>query len=48
MKQNENNTSNWIADEGKTFIRKIDNIDFGSEIYLGINDSIENYVEVSL
>lgn len=45
MKQNKNNPIHWIADEGKTFIRKEDDFDMGEEIWLGIEDLIENYVE---
>lgn len=46
MKQNETNTIHWIADEGKTFIRKADGFDMGEEIWLGLTDNIENYKEV--
>ena len=35
----------YIADEGKTFIRKADGFDMGEEIWLGVNDNIENYEE---
>jgi hypothetical protein len=40
------NTNYYLADEGKTFIRKSDGFDMGQEISLGVNDSIENYKEV--
>lgn len=46
MKQNETNAIHWIADEGKTFIRKADGFDMGEEIWLGLTDSIENYKEI--
>lgn len=36
----------YIAAEGKTFIRKVDGLDMGDELWLGVNDSIENYEEV--
>lgn len=45
MKQSKNNPIHWIADEGKTFIRKADGVDMGEDIWLGIDDSIDNYVE---
>lgn len=45
MKQDINNNSHWFCDENKTFIRKIDNFNMGEEIWLGIDDSIENYEE---
>lgn len=35
----------YLADEGKTFIRKSDGFDMGDGIDLGVNDSIENYEE---
>jgi len=42
------NTSLYLADEGKTFVRKDDAFVMGTGIDLGINDSIENYEEVEL
>lgn len=48
MKQSRNNTQHWVADEGKTFIRKSDNFDMGAEIWLGENDYIENYEEKTI
>lgn len=45
MKQSRNNTQHYVADKGKTFIRKSDNFDMGEEIWLGENDYIENYEE---
>lgn len=45
MKQNINNPIHWIADEGKTFIRISDLFDMGEEIWLGIDDDINNYKE---
>ena len=45
MRQNENNPIHWIADEGKTFIRKSDGFDMGEEMWLGIDDHIDNYAE---
>lgn len=35
----------YIAEEGKTFIRKADGFVMGEDIWLGENDSIENYEE---
>lgn len=37
--------NHYLAEEGKTFIRKADGVDMGEEIYLGENDTIENYEE---
>lgn len=48
MKQDTNRLNNYIADEGKTFARKIDNIYFGWIISLGEGDSIDNYEEVDM
>ena len=45
MRQNENNPIHWIADEGKTIVRKADNFDMGEELWLGLDDNIDNYVE---
>lgn len=45
MKQNETNPIHWIADEGKTIVRKVDNFDMGEELWLGLDDNIDNYVE---
>ena len=45
MIQDKNNPIQWIADEGRTFIRKSDNFDMGEEIWLGVSDLIENYEE---
>lgn len=45
MIQDKNNTIHWIADEGKTFIRKADGFDMGEEIWLGVSDLIEKYEE---
>ena len=36
------------SDENKIFIRKSDNIKFGTDMYLALNDSIENYEEVDM
>ena len=33
----------YRAEEGYTYIRKADGFDMGSELWLGENDSIENY-----
>ena len=33
----------YVADEGYTYIRKADGFDMGSELWLGENDSIDNY-----
>lgn len=35
----------YLAVEGKTFIRKADGFDMGEELWLGVNDNIENYEE---
>ena len=40
------NTNYYLADEGKTFIRKADGFIMGEELALGANDSIDNYIEV--
>lgn len=48
MKQNETNPIHWIADKGKTFIRKADSFDMGEELWLGIDDNINNYDELSI
>lgn len=42
MKQNGNY---YVADEGKTFIRKADGYDMGEEMWLGEFDTIDNYEE---
>ena len=36
----------YIAEEGKTIIRKEDGADMGEGIILGVEDSIDNYEEV--
>ena len=48
MMTNDNN--HYIADEGKTFVRIIDNKIMGNELYLGLfvdgsEDTIDNYKE---
>lgn len=43
MKQLEDR--HYIVDENKIFIRISDSIKFGTEIYLAVNDSIDNYKE---
>ena len=48
MMTNDNN--HYIADEGKTFVRLIDNKIMGNELYLGLfvdgsEDTIDNYKE---
>ena len=45
MIQDKNYNKHWIADEGKTFIRVADGFDMGEEIWLGVNDTIDNYEE---
>lgn len=45
-----NNNNHYIADEGKTFIRLIDNKIMGNDLYLGLyidgsEDTIDNYKE---
>ena len=39
------NSSLYLADDGKMFVRKPDNFIMGDGIDIGINDSIENYEE---
>lgn len=39
------NGNYYVADEGKTFIRKADGYDMGEEMWLGEKDNIENYEE---
>ena len=46
-----NDNNHYIADEGKTFVRIIDNKIMGNELYLGLfvdgtQDTIDNYEEV--
>ena len=48
MRVNENNPIHWIAAEGKTIIRKEDGFNMGEEIWLGVDDSIDNYTEKDL
>lgn len=48
MIQNKFYPNNWMADENKTFIRKIDNFNMGEDIWLGVNDSIDNYESVKI
>lgn len=45
MIQDKNNTIHWTADEGKTFVHKIDGTEMGTDIWLGVGDSIDNYEE---
>lgn len=33
----------YVAEEGYTYIRKADGFDMGNELWLGENDSVENY-----
>ena len=45
-----NDNNHYIADEGKTFVRIIDNKIMGNELYLGLfvdgsEDTINNYKE---
>ena len=40
------NTNYYLADEGKIFIRKSDGLIMGEELALGVNDNIDNYIEV--
>lgn len=35
----------YIADEGKVIVRNADNYIMGKDLYLGKNDSIDNYHE---
>lgn len=44
------NNNHYIADEGKTFVRLIDNKIMGNDLYLGLfvdgsEDTIDNYKE---
>lgn len=36
------------SDAGKHFVRNSDGLDFGIDIWLGVNDSADNYTEVDL
>jgi hypothetical protein len=40
--------NNIIASEGKTFARKDDGTVLGTRLWLGKNDSAENYIEVDI
>ena len=45
-----NDNNHYIADEGKTFVRLIDNKIMGNDLYLGLfvdgsEDTIDNYKE---
>ena len=45
-----NDNNHYFADEGKTFVRIIDNKIMGNELYLGLfvdgsDDTIDNYKE---
>ena len=45
-----NDNNHYIADEGKTFVRLIDNKVMGNDLYLGLfvdgsEDTIDNYKE---
>lgn len=42
------NTNYYLAEEGKTFIREADGFNMGQEIWLGENDSIDNYEECEI
>lgn len=42
MKQNKNH---YVAKDGNFIVRKKDNFIMGKDIYLGENDSIDNYTE---
>ena len=42
---NKENTQLWNAEDGKFIIRKSDNKIMGKSIYLGEEDSIDNYEE---
>lgn len=48
MKQNENNSIHWIADEGMEFARVSDDLRLGTDLYLGADDTINNYKEVEI
>lgn len=37
---------NYMADEGKVFIRKSDNLIMGHSLGLGSEDNINNYIEI--
>lgn len=47
MVQNKENSNHYIADEGKTFVRKSDGRRMGAELWLGEFDMIANYDEVT-
>lgn len=42
------NNNHYIAEEGQTIIRKSDSFDMGDEIWIGVNDSIDNYESVKI
>lgn len=45
---NKENSSLWLADEGKTIARKADGFVMGTGIDLGVDDAIDNYIEIAL
>lgn len=48
MKQSENNSIHWIADEGMEFARVSDGLRLGTDLYLGTDDTIDNYKEIEI
>jgi hypothetical protein len=48
MIQDKNNTNHYTALAGKTFTRKADQFNMGEDIWLGVNDSIDNYESVKI
>lgn len=40
------NNNHYIAEEGQTIVRKSDLFNMGDEIWIGIDDDINNYKEV--
>ena len=45
MIQDSNNALHYNAEEGNTFVQKGTNIRYGNDLYLSIEDSIDNYSE---
>ena len=48
MIQDKNNTNHYTALAGNCIIRKADKFNMGEDIWLGVNDSIENYESINI
>lgn len=46
MTQDANSPIHFTAEEGKTFVSKADGSIMGVDIWLGVDDTIDNYDEV--